>query len=85
MMSNGSLEKFGDFIHRLRRSHRWSQNQLGEKLGVRSWYITGLENAEIWPSDYVIDGIAQNFGVPHEFLFAMLGPRPAQDDGRKSI
>ncbi|MBZ9850590.1 helix-turn-helix domain-containing protein [Mesorhizobium sp. CA14] len=84
-MSEPGLHKFGAFIHRQRRGQRWSQHQLGEKLGVRSSYVTSVENGEVWPSDHIIDCCAQLFGVPHEFLEAMLGPKPQQDDQIKRV
>ena len=68
-MSNGSQEKFGAFIERLRREKRWSQNQLGKLIGVGSAYVTSVENGEAWPTDHIL-------GVPHEYLLAMLGPKP---------
>jgi transcriptional regulator with XRE-family HTH domain len=75
-MSNGSPEKFGAFIERLRREKRWSQNQLGKLIGVGSAYITSVENGEAWPTDHILDQLAALFGVPHEYLLAMLGPKP---------
>ena len=75
-MAEAGLAKFGEFIERMRRGQRWSQHQLGEKLGVRSSYITSVESGETWPSDHVLDRCAQLFAVPHEFLEAMLGPKP---------
>jgi transcriptional regulator with XRE-family HTH domain len=84
-MSEPGLDKFGSFIHRQRRNQRWSQHQLGEKIGVRSSHITSLESGEVWPTDHVIDRIAELFGVPHKYLFAMLGPRSAQENQPHTI
>lgn len=75
-MSEPSPEKFGKFIEYNRCNKRWSQNQLGKLIGVTSSYITSVENGELWPADHVIDQIASLFGVPHEYLYAMLGPKP---------
>ncbi|ESW64682.1 DNA-binding protein [Mesorhizobium sp. LSJC268A00] len=75
-MSNGSPEKFGAFVERTRREKRWSQNQLGKLIGAGSAYITSVENGEIWPTDYILDQLAALFGVPHEYLIVMLGPKP---------
>lgn len=74
-MSEFGPEKLGAFVEQARRSKRWSQNELGKLIGVRSSYITSLEGGEIWPDDHVIDEIAALFGVPHEYLYAMLGPK----------
>ncbi|MER9074697.1 helix-turn-helix domain-containing protein [Mesorhizobium sp. M0904] len=75
-MNTGSPEKFGAFIERIRREKRWSQNQLGKLIGAGSAYITSVENGEIRPTDYILDQLATLFGVPHEYLIAMLGPKP---------
>ncbi|MGO4558981.1 helix-turn-helix domain-containing protein [Rhizobiales bacterium 3FA27D7] len=75
-------EKFGKFIERYRCGHRWSQNQLGKLIGVRSSYVTSVENGELWPDDHVIDQFAALFGVPHEHLYAMLGPKPLAVENR---
>lgn len=84
-MTEPGPDKFGAFIHRARRNHRWSQHQLGQKLGVRSSYITSVENGETWPTDHFLDECAMFFGVPHEHLEAMLGPKPVSAPRRGQI
>jgi len=74
-MTEPGSEKFGKFVEHHRRGKRWSQNQLGKLIGVRSSYVTSVESGELWPDDHVLDEIAALFGVPHEFLYAMLGPK----------
>jgi len=76
-MAEPGLEKFGKFVEYHRCGKRWSQNQLGKLVGVGSSYITSVESGELWPDDHVMDQIAELFGVPHEFLYAMLGEKPA--------
>lgn len=82
-MTETGPEKLGAFIERTRCGKRWSQNQLGKLVGVRSSYVTSVENGETWPSDHFIDQIAILFGVPHEYLYAMLGPKPQRDAPRR--
>ena len=84
-MTEPGLDKFGAFVERMRCGKRWSQNQLGKLIGVRSSYITSMEGGETWPSDHVIDQIAILFGVPHEYLEAMLGPKPQRDAPRPFV
>jgi ribosome-binding protein aMBF1 (putative translation factor) len=84
-MSEPSPEKFGAFVEQMRRSRRWSQNQLGQKVDARSSYITSVENGETWPSDHFIDCCAALFGVPHEYLHAMLGPKPDHRDAPRML
>ncbi|MBO6539571.1 MAG: helix-turn-helix transcriptional regulator [Rhizobiaceae bacterium] len=84
-MSDAKLEKFGKFIERYRCQARMAQGQLGKLLDVRSSYITSLENGEIWPEDHIVDQLALVFGIPHEYLNAMLGQRPAPDGPRPNL
>lgn len=76
-MSDRGPEIFGAFVMKMRKSRNWSQHQLGQKVDARSSYVTSVENGETWPADHFIDQCAWLFGVPHEFLYAMLGPKPA--------
>ena len=78
-MENAGPEKFGAFIERARRNHRWSQHQFGQMVGVGSSSITSVENGETWPSEHFIDECARLWGVRHEHLSAMLGPKPTSD------
>jgi ribosome-binding protein aMBF1 (putative translation factor) len=74
-MSDAGLEKFGKFIERYRCQKRLAQGQLGKLIGVGSAYVTAMENGEIYPEDHIIDQLTLLFGVRHEYLLAMLGPR----------
>lgn len=82
-MSEPGPDRFGAFIERTRRSQRWSQHQFGEKVGVRSSYVTSVENGENWPTDHFIEQCAALFGVPHEYLYAMLGQKPAAKESKQ--
>ncbi len=57
-MTEPGPEKFGKFVEHYRCNKRWSQHQLGQLIGVRSSYITSVENGELWPDDHIVDEIA---------------------------
>jgi transcriptional regulator with XRE-family HTH domain len=75
-MSEPGPEKLGALIRQLRCTRRWSQNQLGKLVGVGSADVTSVENGEVWPTDHLLEEFAALFGVRHEYLRAMLGPKP---------
>lgn len=70
-------ERFGSFIEKHRREKRLTAYQLGKALDFPTHYVSGVENGDIWPSDRFVDACAEFFGVPHEFLEAMLGEKEA--------
>lgn len=59
----------GKRLLKLRRQERWSQNELGEKLGVHRATIVRWESGLAEPPEGVVARLVDLFGVPRDWLF----------------
>lgn len=62
--------KIGKFIASLRRSRGWTQQQLGERLGVTNKTVSRWENARYLPDIEMLQLLSALFGVSVEALMA---------------
>jgi len=65
-------------VRRLRRFREWTQEELGERVGVTRQTIISIEGGRYNPSVGLALRMAQAFDVPVEELFEI--DRGAQDD-----
>lgn len=59
----------GNRLLKLRRQERWSQGELGEKMGVHRATIVRWEAGLAEPPQGVIARLVELFGVPRDWLF----------------
>ncbi len=59
----------GKRLLKLRRQERWSQGELGEKLGVHRATIVRWESGLAEPPDGAVTQLVDLFGVPRDWLF----------------
>lgn len=59
----------GKRLLKLRRQERWSQNELGEKLGVHRATIVRWESGLAEPPEGVVARLVDLFGVARDWLF----------------
>lgn len=92
LMKNGtraSLVEFGRWVRRWRKEFGYSQEELGEKAGIKKAYISNIENAS--PSSYtgepsrpdieIVDKLASTFQRPFKEArdlagYKLPGPEP---------
>lgn len=65
----------GERIRQLRSEQRWSQAELGDKVGVDSQRISRYENERITPTVDVVVRIAEAFNVSIDYLLIDDAPR----------
>ncbi len=65
---NKENAEFGNRLRFLRTSSKLTQDEMAEKLGIRSNYITDLECGVAEPSVAVVKAIALEFGVSCDWL-----------------
>ena len=59
----------GSRLLKLRRQERWSQSELGEKLGVHRATIVRWEAGLAEPPEGVVARLVELFGIPKDWLF----------------
>ena len=59
---------FHEKIQRLRKQKKWSQAELGEKIGVHVTHISRLENGKFMPSMDLLLKLAEIFEVTTDYL-----------------
>ena len=67
-MKSNILKRFGSNVRRMRRSKRWSQEDLAEKAGLHRTYIGSIERSERNVSLINIERIAKALEVKIEVL-----------------
>jgi transcriptional regulator with XRE-family HTH domain len=60
--------KFKEKLVYLRKQKNWSQQELGDQVGVQVTHISRLENEKSQPSVELLRKIAQAFGVTMDYL-----------------
>lgn len=60
-MGNKLSEEIGKIVHRKRRAFRFTQSELGGRIGVSGSYISGIENGKTSPRIDEIEGLATHF------------------------
>jgi transcriptional regulator with XRE-family HTH domain len=60
--------KFKEKLVYLRKQKSWSQQELGDQVGVQITHISRLENGKSQPSVELLRKIAQAFGVTMDYL-----------------
>lgn len=60
-MAGRLSEDIGKIVHRKRRAFRFTQSDLGERIGVSGSYISAIENGKTSPRIEEIEGLAANF------------------------
>src|SRR5215211_7406205 len=84
--SSPANQPFGVYLRDLRRARRLTLREVEERSGVSNSYLSQVENGHIrQPSPYVLQKLAEAYGVPYEHLMlragyirpdALPGPRP---------
>ena len=75
MLTIGAV-KTGENIKRLRKSRRWTQDRLGEMLGVTRAAVAQWEASQTDPAIDRLRSIAKAFRVP---LHEVIGTTPRKD------
>ncbi len=60
-MSSRLSDEIGKIVHRKRRAFRFTQSDLGARIGVSGSYISGIENGKTSPRIEEIEGLATHF------------------------
>ena len=59
----------GNRLLKLRRSQRWTQSELAEKLGVHRATLVRWESSQVEPPLPMADKLQQLFGVPRDWFY----------------
>ena len=59
---------FGDKLRELRRRKKWSQDELGSKVGIHGRHIGKYENGQVMPNAETLIKIAKVFDVSVDYL-----------------
>lgn len=74
---------FGTKLQQLRKQKKWTQDKLGEKIGVHGRSIGKYEVGMVFPSKEVLKKLADIFEVPLEYFLVeeenTLGSVPIRD------
>lgn len=62
-------QKFANNLKKIRKSRKFTQEQLAEMVGVDFRYISFIENAKNFPSSYLIEKLADALNVGCEEFF----------------
>ena len=60
--------KFGEKVKKLRKDAGWSQDQLGEKIGIHGRHVGKYETGRALPGSETILKIAEVFNVSIDYL-----------------
>lgn len=58
-----NTQKIGEFLKILRRERKWTQEELGEKIGVTNKTISKWENGNYMPPIDVLLMLSEMYGV----------------------
>lgn len=61
----------GKLIKELRKEKRLTQEQLGDKLGVKKSYLSSVENGSLPATEKLMSKIGKLFSIPLCFLYFM--------------
>jgi len=68
---------FGDKLRKLRREHKWSQDELGSRVGIHGRHIGKYETGQVMPNAEALIKMAKVFNVSVDFLlFDNEAPQP---------
>lgn len=70
----------GERIARLRKQREWTQDDLGERIGVHPRHVSRLENDKMKPSGTTLSRLAQTFELSVDELLAEDGETPTIRD-----
>ena len=59
---------FGDTLRKLRREHKWSQDELGERVGIHGRHVGKYETGLVMPNAETLIKIAKVFNVSVDHL-----------------
>ncbi|MBR9830733.1 helix-turn-helix transcriptional regulator [bacterium] len=72
------MDNLGTRIQEQRKQHKFSQVELGQKIGVSKSQINRYENKEVQPPADILNKIADLFGTSVDFLINGLSAEKAQ-------
>ena len=61
-------QDFPQKLKKLRQERGWSQEQLGQKIGIEGNRISRYERGALWPSLDLMVGLAKSFDVSVDYL-----------------
>jgi transcriptional regulator with XRE-family HTH domain len=73
----GLIMSTGDRVKSLRQALSLSQDELGERIGIKKSAISLIENEKSNPTEQTIKSICREFGVSYEWLKNGEGPMMA--------
>lgn len=82
-MTLPSPEKFFETLDQLMAERKVTQKQLSEALGIGKNTYSYWRKKSIWPRQYVINGIADYFGVTTDYLLGQADSTPAISEETK--
>lgn len=62
------MSSFGDKVKKLRKEKGWSQDELGEKIGIHGRHISKYESGSAMPNAETVIRMADTFDVSTDFL-----------------
>jgi transcriptional regulator with XRE-family HTH domain len=62
------MKRFGEKLRMLRRRNRFTQSELGERLGVVQSHIAGMERGETQPSVEILLKLTKIFHISADIL-----------------